>query len=250
MRLLFTINGMPAGRPLNSPPRVNDVHVAWAGGQGGWIEIVAKIATVAFAVAGLLSTPVTMLTTSAFAQAHVYNFCASADELRNKHHEPIPTYADGNGDGTANDYLMQRISLKNTVLEEWCINGGSDGGYYIAWKIDGMGKPFKFIAKCSWDRGQNWISRISRANGVLNGPLIIVSKDPETGRYWTYTYYPDLGSVVAQKHEADGTNIPPGASFYPKEEPFSYRDLLGGSDPTFCVDVTRMRRSVIRRLPK
>jgi hypothetical protein len=40
MRFQFTINGEPAGPPLNSPPGANDVHVVWAGGQGGWIEIV------------------------------------------------------------------------------------------------------------------------------------------------------------------------------------------------------------------
>jgi hypothetical protein len=40
MRLQFTINGVPAGKRLVSPPKTNDVHVVWTGGQGAWIEIV------------------------------------------------------------------------------------------------------------------------------------------------------------------------------------------------------------------
>jgi hypothetical protein len=40
MKLIFTINGVPAGNVRNSPPGANDVHLQWAGGVGGWIEIV------------------------------------------------------------------------------------------------------------------------------------------------------------------------------------------------------------------
>lgn len=181
--------------------------------------------------------------------APIHEFCASADDLKNRYHEPAPQYADGNGDKKADDYLMQRIEFKSTVLEEWCINGGSNGGYYIAWKIDGTGKPFKFIGKCSWQAGQNGlVGKLTKINGDLSGPLSIRSTDPKTGKYWEYTYYPELGSIVAQKHDADGKPIPPGSSIYPKEEPFAYNDLPGGSDPTVCVDVTRMPPSKIRRL--
>ena len=210
-------------------------------------RILTRLAVAGFAAATLISTPAAPLTTPAFAQAHVYRNCASAADLKNKFHEPVPKYADGNGDGKADDYLMWEYKFKNTVLEEWCIDGGSNGGFYIAWKIDGTGKPFKFIGKCSWEGGLNWPGQISTTNGVLNAPLTITSKDPKSGRYWTYTYYPQFGSIVAQKHEADGTIIPPGASVYPKEEPFSYSDLLGDSDPTYCVDISHRRA---RQLPK
>jgi hypothetical protein len=173
----------------------------------------------------------------AVAQTHQYRYCASADDLKNKYHEPAPTYADGNGDGKADDYLMVRVTFQNTVLEEWCINGGNDGGYYIAWKVDGTGKPFKFIAKCSWDGGINtadW-GRVSGGSVSLTYNLTFISTNPKTHKYWKYTYYPEYGSLVAQKYDEDGHPIPPGSSIYPKEEPFSYKDLPGGGDPTYCV---------------
>jgi hypothetical protein len=187
-----------------------------------------------------------LLTSSAFAQDHI--FCASAGDLKNKYHEQPPQYADGNGDGKADDYLMQRIRFKNTVLEEWCINGGDDGGYYIAWKLDGGGKPFRFIGKCCWNGGLNALGSTSKTNGNLTDRITMTSENPKTGKHWKYTYYLELGSIVAQKYDADGKLIPPGASFYPKEEPFHYEDLPGGGDPTYCIDVTRMRRSEIHRL--
>ena len=179
------------------------------------------------------------LAACAFAQAHVYRWCASADDLKNKFNEPAPPYADGNGDGKADDYLMKQITFNDTLLEEWCINGGSNGGYYIAWKVDGKGKPFKFIGKCSWEGGMNnpdW-GGVSGPGVTLTHNVTFTSTDPKTGHYWKYTYYPELGSIVAQKYDADGNAIPPGASIYPKSEPFSYNDLPGGGDPNFCVDV-------------
>jgi hypothetical protein len=39
MNVLFTRNTLPAGRPVKSPPGANDIHIVWAGGRGGWIEI-------------------------------------------------------------------------------------------------------------------------------------------------------------------------------------------------------------------
>src|SRR5215469_9612677 len=39
MKILFTKNGLPAGKPILAPPRANDVHIVWAGGTGGWLEI-------------------------------------------------------------------------------------------------------------------------------------------------------------------------------------------------------------------
>lgn len=155
-----------------------------------------------------------------------HEFCASAADLQRIHHERAPNYADGNGDGVAEDYLMKRIRFKDTDLEEWCIHGGGYDGYYIAWKLDGQGKPFKFIAKCSWTRGRNAaVGRIIRINGILSSPLTITSTDPESGEYWEYTYYPEYGSLVVQKHDKNGQIIPPGSTFYPKQEPFSYNDL-------------------------
>ncbi len=40
MQLLFTINGLPAGKPLKAPKGADDVHVQWAGGRGPWIAVV------------------------------------------------------------------------------------------------------------------------------------------------------------------------------------------------------------------
>jgi len=182
------------------------------------------------------------LAPSALGQTHEYRWCAPSDDLKNKYHEPAPEYADGNGDGTADDYLMKRVRFQDTVLEEWCINGGSDGGYFIAWKVDGNGRPFKFIGKCAWDGGLNESNWGNSGLGVkLTQNVTFTTTDPKTGQYWKYTYYPEYGSIVAQKYDSEGHAIPPGASFYPKAEPFSYRDLPGAGDPSFCVETKRKR---------
>jgi hypothetical protein len=92
--------------------------------------------------------------------------------------------------------------------------------------LDGHGKPFKFIAKCSWVRGGNRIvGQIETTNGILVAPLTISSTNPATGEHWEYIYHPETGSIVVQKLDAEGHIVPPGSTFYPKEEPFSYKDL-------------------------
>jgi hypothetical protein len=52
---LFTNNGNPIGTVRKSPRGANDLHVAWAGGQGGWIEIV--IFTTNGKISGVLWPP-------------------------------------------------------------------------------------------------------------------------------------------------------------------------------------------------
>jgi hypothetical protein len=174
-----------------------------------------------------------LLIGSALAQpaAHRYRFCPAGPD------EPAPRLKDGDGDGKANDFLMlPPVVFKDTVLEEWCIDGGRDG-HYIALKVDGKpNQNFKLIGKCSWEKGDNSFDfgGVSSNAFPLTHNVIFKSTDRVTGKYWKYTYHPDLGSIVAEKFDSENKLIK-AETFMAKTQPFKYSDLPGDGDPTVCM---------------
>jgi len=169
--------------------------------------------------------------------------------------DPPPTYADGHsgqqGAGEATDFLMREWEYAETVLQQWCVNAKSKDAY-VLYKINGNGKPFKFIAKCMYRYGYHVINAGNSGHSVtvLTNKTITVrvydksAVDAEgniiyqgSNYYWEYKYYPELGSVVAEQYNDKGELIRAWSGMPPEQgsDGIKYDDLLPSTADTYPI---------------